>query len=88
MIFTPNDIVTVQLTEHGMRLALEATDKFNDHMRANHPTVTYRKSVPYDDKGQIRGQFWSVIQDVGGYHGGAGHDLVFQWIEHEQEGSK
>lgn len=82
MRFTPNDIVTAKLTDVGQRRAIAAMDKFNDRIRAVHPNCPFRKSVPFDSDGIIKGQFWSVMQDIGGYSPeGAGGDTLIEWIE-------
>lgn len=82
MRFTPNDVITAKLTNMGQRRAIDAMDKFNHHMRVAHPRSCLRKSVPFNSDGVIKGQFWSVMQDIGGYSPeGAGGDALIEWIE-------
>lgn len=82
MRFTPNDIVTVKLTEEGRRRAVAATDAINEIFK-RYRNLSHRRAIPFDDAGIMRGQFWCMIDNIGGFHGGAGQDTLFEWIEYE-----
>ena len=81
MRFSPNDYVTVKLTEEGKRRHVAYVDSLNDTYRDK--KLLIRARVEFDPSGIMRSQFWCVMQSVGGYCPNGTGDILFEWIEPE-----
>ena len=80
MTINHNDFVRVRLTDHGKRLLVAAADRINDDLRTR-PLVIFRARVPdWDKDGWIRGQFHSIMGDLGECWGASNH-LPFTELE-------
>jgi hypothetical protein len=79
-MFTPNDNVKVKLTDHGKKLIVDYVDAFNERMKTDMPSATFRLSVP---KWGIDGVWEAQFHTVMDYFDGcwkAGCKLPFEWV--------